>query len=194
MSERKATDILLDLESKIDNLINKINSQDLILKAQLIKIDEFIKSNSTKSNKNVKSMPKMSSGNEAIITVPQSKEPTVANTSLPEVPIKVEEPLLKVEEAKSNDVEVEKFLVSQRVLYETGKSIYLAAVEVIDMATKNKVARQTTSANGKYKIKLPAGSYRFKIYKQIDLNSPRVERMQDVVVVGNVELPDFVLK
>lgn len=191
--EIKATDLLIDLIASVEELKRQVSSQDLLMKSLVSSIQNFIENNEKLDKQEKKSypaQPKMSAASEPIIKVPV--QPTFVEKPKqvePELKTKVNEPTQEFQQ-----VDEQKYTISQRVIDINGKALYLAAVEVSDLNKKEKIARVTTLANGKYKVKLPIGSYRFKVIKQITMNSQRIESTQDITVVGDVELPDFVLK
>lgn len=191
MSERKATDILEELVVKIDELTRKVSSQDLVLKALLIKLNNLVEK-PKEVEKKINKEPRMVADAGAIMKVP-IQQPSLSISSEPPS-LKVEEVELKKEEFKEVVEDDVVYTISQRVIDATGKSIYMAAVEVFDLSLKEKITRVTTQSNGKFKVKLKPGSYRFKIYRQLNLNTQRIESMEDVTVVGDSNLPDFVLK
>lgn len=190
-AERKATDILIDLENKIDDLVRRVNSQDLVLKAQLIRINKLVslienfeKPNPEKIIKKEFSSPKLEAVSDSIIVAPK-------------LAVAVEENLIqqnKPEQQEEFKEYSETFNISQRVLDENSKVLYMAVVEVIDLNSGNKVTRTQTKANGKFILKLKPGNYRFKISKTKNLQTGRIESFEDITVVGDIHLPDFILK
>lgn len=185
MTERKASDILLDLENKIELLARKLDSQDILLKAQHNKMNELLKILT-------KEKPKQ---NIQIIN------PEIAKNKIPkikEVPQEVLKPIvpeLKVEDPVEDfkDYQDQKFKITQRVLDAKNKPVYMAAVQITNLADNSVVARPVTKANGKYSVELPAGKYRFKYTKQIDLKSLRQEKIQDIIITEDKELENLIL-
>jgi hypothetical protein len=180
MTERKASDVILDLENKIEILIKKIDSQDLLLKAQHNKMNELFKIL-------LKEKPKQ---NIKIIN------PEISAPKIPKIKEEIkQEPILKIEDPKEEFKEYtdQKFKITQRVLDSNGKPVYMAAVQMINLADNSIIARPLTKANGKFSIELPAGKYRFKYSKQIDLKSERKEKILDIVILEDKTLEDLVL-
>lgn len=189
MSERKVTDILIELESKIDELLRKVSSQDLLLKAQTIKINDFLNSNKKEQKKQI--VPKITEAAvDPIIKVDIQQPPS---QKVEEPVLEIKEPVLEKtnEEISSSESE---FSITQRVIDSSGRAIYLAAIDVINLTTQEKIKRVTTKSNGKFSIKLVPGTYRFKISKQTNLRAPRIESIEDITVIGDINLPDFILK
>jgi len=184
MTERKASDILLELETKIEILTKKIDSQDILLKAQHNKMNELLRLLT-------KEKPKQ---NIQIIN------PEIVKTKIPklkEIPQEVTKPIvpvLKQEDPEEfKDYQDQKFKITQRVLDSKNKPIYMAAVQITNLSDNTVVARPVTKANGKYSVELLAGKYRFKYTKQIDLKSERQEKIQDIIITEDKELENLVL-
>jgi len=189
MSERKASDILLDLENKIELLIKRIDNQDLLLKAQHNKVNELIRILTKLSESSDK---KVSSSVKIVNPDAPKKIQNIEAVKQPAIPV---QPELKSKESieEFKDYGNEKFKITQRVIDMSGKALYLVAIQIINLADNSSVARPTTKGNGKFSVDLPAGKYRFKYSKQIDLNSARMEKIQDIIVTESKVLEDIIL-
>jgi len=69
----------------------------------------------------------------------------------------------------------------------------MVAIQVTNLADSSIITRVTTKGNGKFSVELPAGKYRFKYSKQIDMNSPRMENSMDISVIEDKNLEDIIL-
>lgn len=87
--------------------------------------------------------------------------------------------------------------VVQRVVNRDGKSIFLADVEITDMATSQPVFKTRTNGTGKWMASLGTGSYRVSIRKKGTSTSERMEAIQDIQVDGSqspLELQMIIIK
>lgn len=87
--------------------------------------------------------------------------------------------------------------VSQRVVDATGKSAFLADVEVTDLSTMQSVFKTRTNGTGKWSAPLPIGVYRVIIRKRESLTKEKLEAAQDIQVDGMTspfELPLMIIK
>lgn len=270
MSEepRKATDVLLSLERKIDELLGIVRSTDLNNKIMSNKLNDLITKANQQANKIIvetqqtpmhanfpQSFTQLPAGDperhipiSAENNLPQTNSPdgfrrnsrpeTYANEKqAPQMPIQLPRmPQQQPPPGRStddvifsdyNEVKVpvqatQKTIrqpppmpemiqeqpmpqalqgqvpVSQRCVDKNGKSIFLADVEVIDMATQQQVFKGRTSAVGKWSVPLSAGGeYRVAIRKRDALTKQQLEGIQDVRVPHNankLELPMVIIK
>jgi hypothetical protein len=74
--------------------------------------------------------------------------------------------------------------VEQRVVDRNGKSIFLADVEIVDLATGGQVSKSRTNGTGKWMAALPLGEYRVTIRKLESLTREKVEAVQTIKVDG----------
>ena len=87
--------------------------------------------------------------------------------------------------------------VSQRCVDKNGKSIFLANVEIIDMATSQTIFKTRTNATGKWFASLGIGAYRVTIRKMESVTKEKIEAVQDIQVDGSkskLELPMLIIK
>jgi hypothetical protein len=85
----------------------------------------------------------------------------------------------------------------QRCVDKTGKSIFLADVEITDMNTSQPFFKTRTNGTGKWMASLPVGNYRVAIRKMGSSIKDKIEAMQDIQVDGSqspLELPMLVIK
>ena len=87
--------------------------------------------------------------------------------------------------------------VSQRIVDRSGKSVFLANVEIIDLATNNSVDKTKTNGAGKWSSSLVPGEYRVFVRKREALTKEKVEIIQEISVDGiksNLELKMMIIK
>lgn len=85
----------------------------------------------------------------------------------------------------------------QRIVDRNGKSVFLADVEVIDLATVETVAKTRTNGTGKWQAALPLGEYKVVIKKLESLTKQKVEVVQTIRVDGTqspLELQMMIIK
>ena len=253
---RKATDILLDLESKIERLLNTVQSQDLNIKVI-----------SNKLNKVIEGLEKQNAGPQKIIVEAVQHTPVpnqVAHLFTQATPVDPQRSVVVTAESKlpmeegpkgfrrnsrpesySDDksyrtrevlppppvatpsaetvkankpppgrsvgevvtaqstpqnkvVPTPKVLtgadthgivpVEQRVVDRHGKSVFLADVEIVDMAAGEPVSKSRTNATGKWMAALPLGNYKVIIRKLESLTREKIETVQTIQVDGR-EVP-----
>lgn len=239
MDSRKASDILLELESKIEILLNLVRTQDLNIKIlsnkvndlnekykQVISTPTTIKVEtadttiisdklpiSSESNITTEKSPKgfrrtsrpetyagddkyLNSDSETTSVVPKfpTQIPKLPSQNIetevivPSKQIKkpitsdVKEDFEEVPEKKNNSNNVP---LIQRVVNNSGKSVFLADIEIIDLSTMNSIAKTRTNGTGKWMSSLPIGKYRVFIRKRESINKDVLEVIQDIVVDGS---------
>lgn len=86
--------------------------------------------------------------------------------------------------------------VQQRVVSGTGKSVFLAQVEITNVQT-NEITKTKTTGNGKWMTTLGIGAYRVVITKRESLTKESLNATQDIQVDGSqspLELPLLIIK
>jgi hypothetical protein len=138
--DRKASDVLLDLESKIDEVISVVKNQDLLLK---------VLSNKISNLENI-----ISNGNNTSPVLPVStvveKKPLVGKKDTID---------------KSGNI-----LVSQVIKNSDGKNISMARVEVFSISDDGSmilVSGKKANVSGKWTSNLQPGKYKIKAFKLI---------------------------
>lgn len=254
---RKATDVLLDLESKIEILLQIVKSQDFNIKLLSNKLNLLME----KLDKQPAAAPKIMV--EAVNTSPMALNAAIAEPSLPEKnipissdfniptdnspqgfrrtsrpetfsgdnmylnsgseesvtrfpmqmpklpqnkPAEVVVPNAAVPDKKTNKHQeaepAEKesqgsIPVVQRIVDKNGKSIFLAEVEVLDLAKGDVVFKTRTNGTGKWMASLPIGSYRVMIRKRESVSKEKMEAGQDIHVDGTqspLELQTMIIR
>ncbi len=87
--------------------------------------------------------------------------------------------------------------VMQRIVDRSGKSIFLADVEIVDHTTAEAVFKTRTNGTGKWMASLGPGKYRVTIRKGASMSKDKMEAVQDIQVSGNespLELQTMIVK
>jgi hypothetical protein len=85
----------------------------------------------------------------------------------------------------------------QRITDRNGKSVFLADVEIIDLANMESVTKTRTNGTGKWQASLPLGEYKVIIKKFESLTKQKVEVAQTIRVDGTqspLELEMMIIK
>lgn len=210
MSERTATEILLELEAKLDNIIKIIQNMDMnnkILSNKLnslaskighnsdapkfsveVSNDDMLKTNATAPKINLSSKkidrvsPLIKAQEKPIVAKPKAMQKNEGQEEFPEF---VPEQKTEI----NNTVPV-----IQRVLDDKGTVLFMAEVKIFD---GDKIIKTTTTkSSGKWNASLPAGKYKVIITKAASVSRPKLEEIQIITVEGNDKinnLGDFVL-
>lgn len=129
--------------------------------------------------------PGRGAGNEVVVQPPPKKQ-----AAPPKAPVLSDLP--PEEQAK---VARGMIPVQQRVVNGTGKSVFLAQVEITNVQT-NEVTKTKTTGNGKWMTSLGIGAYRVVITKRESLTES-LNATQDIQVDGSqspLELPLLIIK
>lgn len=163
-SPRKASDILLELESKINIIFQHLQNIDSNIKLIL--------------NRSANNIQKSVDSNLLIqLNSPQIIENNVNLSSKNEASSKIEEKddeFIFVEPTNSTLNSARKVAVQQRVLYADGKNICLASVEIKDVKGIT-IKKMRTNAMGKWISSLDPGQYFVQIRKAATKSNPDVE-------------------
>lgn len=246
---RKASDLLLSLESKIEILLGIVQSQDLNIKILSNKLNNLLsnleKNNSTTtppkivveavntvSPNQANIIPVVSENNLKIEDAPvgfrrTSRAETYAgdnaylntvqttNTLPMQLPPQAEVIVQKNninpavantfenKNSKKNLPKIEKnhdsnpIPVMQRIVNSSGKSVFLADVEVIDLSSMESIFKTRTNGTGKWMASLPVGNYRVNIKKGESITKDKLEATQDIQIDGSkspLDLPVLIIK
>jgi hypothetical protein len=266
--QRKATDVLLDLESKIDLILGSIRTMDLNIKVLSNKLNDIvirldkqqagpqkiivetshinttqhivpgftnipggdpernipILSESNLPQENAPqgfrrtSRPESYVGKKGIppeeIKMPmqipeqsQIQKPSTNKSAPPsgrtqnlDIPINKNEQLVDFpdHEQSQNIAEPQNSIpIMQRCVDKSGKAIFLANVEIMNMANNEIIFKTRTNATGKWMAALPIGIYRATIRKLESVTKEKVEAIQDIRIDGSIsklELPMLIIK
>jgi len=187
--ERKATDVLLEIESKVNETIAIVRNTDLKIAIILDKLNKqlLIKQPNDTSN----------------ISFP-TYQPTTTSPfdAAPDLKAKLQ---FALEEAQRDeqlaskptvdthqegkrrnlrfhgDVQSRQIPVQQRILYADGKNVYMANVDILDI--ENKLVKQTkTNQVGKWLASLSPGDYQVNVFKAGTQLKPKVELSYRVTI------------
>lgn len=246
--DRKASDILLDIELKIEQLINMVRAHDLNMKLISNKLNNLLnESSKTSFNGNLPRPSAMTDNGfsthfsetfntpESIKYNPEQALPIVEKpsgfrrTSRPDtydaagdsksdlnkdtsiinehMSSTIFNDLKDNTLAKDNKLEDEvvfqdyenlsKIPVIQRVVDRSGKSVFLAEVEIINPENGSTELKTRTNGVGKWQASLQPGKYKIKINKRESLTKEKIELIQTVVIdskSGKQELPMVIVK
>lgn len=178
--ERKATDILLELEEKINKILQYVVVIDSSYKLILSRLDKI---NSLTSVANPK--PQIIPSNEILTSSVQITETSKVEELLPSTTEQFSE---FKEEPKS--LKVDKVRVSQVIRYPKEKNmknsnVILALVKVYDSAGQHggKILGETrTDQNGRWKLDLSPGQYFVHIVKPASAQKPQIDHYFDISV------------
>lgn len=220
MESRRASDILLEMEMKVEILLNLVRTQDLNIKILSNKINE-LNEKYKQFTTSVSSVKIEAAEVSAANTVPvisdailaqelspngfrrTSRPETYSDNDIPKFPTqipkieseviipvkntsKINNDFIEVPEKKtinSNNITI--IPIVQRVVNKSGKSVFLADVEVIELSTMNNVLKTRTNGTGKWMGALPVGKYRIFIRKRESINKDILEVSQDINVDGS---------
>lgn len=185
---RKASDILLSLEKKVDSLSQAIIAFDMNLKLILKRVNE-LSSGGVKNNlpimEDKKEVPSLRP--TAIADVPMAKgridRPVSQNTDTTKQ--KVQEKVIVAENKENVDVKKifneRKIPVVQRVTDDKGKDLFMADVIIYD-ANGTQLEKNRTSAVGKWSAHLKPGKYSVHISKIDASSKSKIESLQEFVI------------
>lgn len=183
MTQRKATDVLLDLEDKIDLALRRLTVLDTNVKILLNKVSP------TKNLEEVKSI----NNNEKSLEVPK-EAPKITVESFTQVGDKSTQKVIK----STIDSSAKKRLVHQNLIYNSdNKNVVLAKVKAYDM-DQNLVGETKTNMHGKWKLSLRPGKYIIHIVKNGTRTPPRppIDIKSDIIVkdIDSNEMEDLLIQ
>jgi hypothetical protein len=166
--ERKATDILLDLEDKIDKLLLHIANVDNNYKIIISRLDQL------KNNTSMALRPSYPPNNQPVSIPP---EPTIISAKE-----KKQSEFPQVDNSAASS-KPDKVRVSQVVKYPKSKNskqnnVVLASVKIYDhkgLQGGALVGENRTDQNGRWKIDLSPGDYFVHILKPASTQKPQID-------------------
>lgn len=228
---RKASDIIISLESKVESLLEIVKNLDFSMKLLSNKLNDL----TANSYKQESLPPKIVIENDKNIFI--SKEDTLPSetspkgfrrTSRPEtfgedktfnktqevkvavkkqnneviVPTQATQIFEQPKVSHKSDFKESELVqnavpVSQRIVDKTGKSVFLASVEIIDLSTNQSVFKNRTTGTGKWMASLAVGNYRVIVKKLESLTKEKIEVTQDISIDGTkspYELQTMIIK
>jgi hypothetical protein len=210
---RKATDVLLALEAKVETLSKQMYSLDFNMKVLINKINSISASSQMTQQSMLPVDPDkeiVQIHQEEIIPLANKMEDftghrrtaraeayadnTAATAADPRAPMRPEVQATKqlIDTANAG----KKVPVVQRVSDSSAKDLFMAAVSITDMEG-NSVYNTKTSASGKWSALLQPGKYKVKIIKTDTATKKKTEALQEINVrdTGSVmTLPTAIIK
>jgi hypothetical protein len=185
--QRKATDILISLESKINLLIQTISVYDMNSKLMLDRINyiyNYIKNfdNNTQDNTVIDKEP-IAITAEHVIT--EATEPRKSVRQIPQQQV-----------AEQNIASDKKVPIVQRITDHTGKDLFMAEVSVLNL-NKELVFKTKTNAVGKWMANLKPDRYIVNIVKTDTTTKNKIEATQEINIANSnsvLTLPVMIIK
>jgi hypothetical protein len=201
---RKASDILLDLEGKVETSSKDLKTLALsvnILSNRVNQVIELLNALSNSANSDVV-MPVVNEMPQVQASIPISSE---SSLKLDDYSKKDNFPRTQRQEtfAPTNQVSTPpttqsgKVATTQRITDNTGKAIFLANVEITDRNSGAVVYKGRTDGVGKWHASLPVGQHLVHITKSEALNKAKIDVSQNLVVDGSqnvLNLPVMIIK
>ena len=172
MIERKATDILLDIERKVDEMVLVQKNQEFVLKTILARI------------------------NNSVSVAP----PALEQKQIPGIKPGIKLNMPPVETEKFSGLKENNISVEQLVQYPDGKPIAVAKIEIFKKNGNDTELVKSTRTNpvGKWMANLSAGEYTISLMKQATGQRSLVNVNFDVVVPdkpeGIIKLENYMVK
>ncbi len=206
---RKATDVLISIESKLEALLNYHKSQDLNLKILSNKLNSLTEA-LPKALENIKEKPPSPKFIVEMADSPHvEKISSEKNLQIETSPTGIRRTSRDFQEDNFTDydqkVETKKIApiadgkivqVTQRVVDKNQKSIFLADVEIKNV-NGEVVQKIKTNSVGKWSTNLEPGQYRVNVYKRENASRQKINISQDISVdsVKSIQiLSDLIVK
>ena len=208
----EADNLIEKLQNDIKHLTDVCHSQDLNLKILSNKFNIAIEKLDAIS-KLLECGVAVKSESVSVIAIDQVPTPTIINTQhIPhpimnpqdtEVSLGQEEAFTEYEPPKPSAKKIEpvddvKIPVIQRVLWaKNNKSIFMAAVEIVNKLTNEVIAKTKSSSSGKWQCLIPKGSYVINIKRLEPATNEEVSYSKEFFIDGKqspLTLPDALLK
>ena len=172
--ERKASDILLDLEKKIDTILAYIKNIDFNYKLLLSKLNQK-DSASTEIEKN-------SSPESEIEFKNVDEEEQIEVDRNPDHSKKRGVKTVSATALFAAKLQGKKIPVQQQILNSKGDKLFFANVEVMDMSN-NILLKTRTNQAGKWLVNLTPGDYLIKITKSGTASKPKIDLCYQISVL-----------
>jgi hypothetical protein len=215
-TEKKISDIIFDMQTKINQLVGLYTNMDNNIKIILNRLNTQSKNNNLTENKqairSAGSLSVSAIGVAPAVKLPpgppiKEPEPEFDNDVLVARPFDesfddderelIEEVIPKGKRRDlrkpADSTQGTKVAVSQQIQYNSGKVLFLANVEIIDVSSGQIVKQTRTNQKGRWIAPLDPGEYLIHISKrQVDKNKLPVELRYKIAVPnssGPLELP-----
>lgn len=177
--EKKASEILLELEQKVDLILGYLKTSDLNYKLIIARLDKL----TSLVNQNTFTQPATISKTNILDNKLIPKPAVVEFHEMDEEnnPVINEElqPQAGRRDLRTQGQNKKKTQVQQKISYPDGKVVILANIEIFD--NNKKLVKQTrTNSAGKWNASLSAGKYFIKIYKAPTSNKPLISKEYEV--------------
>ena len=180
MTERTVSDIILDLEHKVENLSGEVKNMNFTLKLILDRTNAILQNQTTQKVQEIKS-------EKALLKQPE--EITFTDV-LPKKKTGTKDPSDKRKIDSNKKPNYKEVNVSQKVVYPDGSPVMLAGVRIFN-ADKSDITKSLTGKDlvrtvpsGKWNIAIPPGEYTVQIQKEANNSKPAVNITQDFIVTG----------
>lgn len=203
---RKASDVLLALETKIDQLLGMHKTLDHNIKLLSNKVNNIMLSN---GNLELKKAPEFTIEAPKTISIikenqlsieqapvgfrrtsrPETFEQNNTSKDIPTSNIALASKTIDKIDTSKDVAPIEtpnlpKISIHQRIVDKTGKAIYLANVNIKNLTTGESIYKGRTNNVGKYSALLPLGDYSISITKSEALDKPKIDELQKLIVDG----------
>jgi hypothetical protein len=189
--KRNASDILLELENKINNLISTVNLCNANNQFILNTVNTLRKELVMKEHVDMKKDELYLNISKELIEI---KKPTdMAQTTSVIAAKNMNKSMIKVNENEKSD---KKIPIIQKITDEFSKDIFMADISIMD-EEKNIVAKSKTNAVGKYTASLKPGKYTVRIIKTDTVSKKKFEAEQMIEIENSnapLTLSNFILK
>jgi hypothetical protein len=203
-SSRKATDVLLSIESKIDTVLSLYKSLSFDIKILSNKVNYIIeKQPHEKISQQIKTTDfSVDDDNNNLVNVKKEDALPVTDypvgfrrTSRPETYVTDQTDTL-ITHSSEQDTDFKDYKsnsllpvnVVQRIVDKNGKSLFLAEVEIISSNNPSDVIKTRTNAAGKWQAQLTPGEYKVFIRKRESVTKNKIETLQTINVDGTESL------
>ncbi len=162
--DRKISDVILELEAKVQKLVGVCQNMENNTKIILDKLNKLSAPQKTIVKTKEIVQPAVG-GPKSIVAVP-APPPLPVDPSNPELSVET------VQKGKRRDLrqpvdpsQNKKVTVSQQIVLPNGEGVYLASVEIMD-STGNRIKQTRTNDKGRWAAPLEAGEYSVHILKR----------------------------
>ena len=183
--EKKASEILLELEQKIDLMLGYLKTGDLNYKliiARLDKLASLVNQNTSSQqygNAVRTAVGQTNVGEHKLVLKPAAVEFHEVDEENNSVINEELQPQAGRRDLRTPGQTKKKTQVQQKIAYPDGKVVILANIEIFD--SNKKLVKQTrTNSAGKWNASLEPGKYFVKVYKAPTSNKPVVEQQYEV--------------
>ena len=201
MDSRKASDILLSIEQKLDQLLLVITANDLTMKVIANKLQNLIDKNQNISATTIDNLlPTVSVLSPEKEEIDINSEFNIQEEKNPSGIRRTSRSSSDAPESFFNENKIHKNVskipITQRVVDKNGKSLFLANVEFFNEKSES-IEQVKTNSVGKYQAQLFPGNYKVLIKKIEPLSKTQLECVQTITVDDNIsilELPMIIIK